>query len=346
MRPLVLLPLIALLTFTGRTSADEPVFSKEEIRTAMTLAIPRIEAGSAGSAEQRTCFTCHSQALPILALTEAKRRGFQVDDTNLTRQLEHTLAHLERGKQKYLEGKGQGGRSITAGYALRALEVGGHKPDDTTAAVASYLLQIQTKSDHWSHPGNRPPTSGSDFTTTALALRGLIAFGTEEQQAAIDARVEVVRQWLAKTEPKDTEDRVFKVVALENADCDDELMKISISKLLGTQREDGGWSQTDEMESDAYATGTVVATLLQTDRELLNGKQIQQGIRFLLDTQCDDGSWHVVTRAKAFQEYYESGFPHEEDQFISIAASCWATMALALALPEPAPQSTPADHQD
>ena len=31
--------------------------------------------------------------------------------------------------------------------------------------------------------------------------------------------------------------------------------------------------------------------------------------------------------------YFESGFPHGKDQFISIAASSWATTALALSLP-------------
>ncbi|MCA9048735.1 MAG: hypothetical protein KDA89_08400, partial [Planctomycetaceae bacterium] len=51
-------------------------------------------------------------------------------------------------------------------------------------------------------------------------------------------------------------------------------------------------------------------------------------VQFLLNTQCEDGSWHVVTRAEGFQPYYESGFPHGEDQFISIAASAWAVIAL------------------
>jgi len=47
----------------------------------------------------------------------------------------------------------------------------------------------------------------------------------------------------------------------------------------------------------------------------------------------DDGSWHVPTRSTPIQTYYESGYPHGEDQFISITAAGWATTALALALP-------------
>ena len=47
-----------------------------------------------------------------------------------------------------------------------------------------------------------------------------------------------------------------------------------------------------------------------------------------------DGTWHVHTRSEPIQSYFESGYPHGEDQFISITAAGWATTALALALPE------------
>ena len=57
----------------------------------------------------------------------------------------------------------------------------------------------------------------------------------------------------------------------------------------------------------------------------------QRGVQYLLKSQLADGSWHVVSRSKPFQPYYESGFPHEKNQFISCAASGWATWALVLA---------------
>jgi hypothetical protein len=42
----------------------------------------------------------------------------------------------------------------------------------------------------------------------------------------------------------------------------------------------------------------------------------------------DDGTWHVRSRAIGFQPYFETGFPHRRDQFISAAATAWAVMAL------------------
>ena len=70
-----------------------------------------------------------------------------------------------------------------------------------------------------------------------------------------------------------------------------------------------------------------------TNRFGVTDEVYQRGLRFLLKAQLDDGSWHVQTRSKAFQKYFESGFPHGKDQFVSISASCWATMALILTSP-------------
>src|SRR5262245_47690417 len=41
----------------------------------------------------------------------------------------------------------------------------------------------------------------------------------------------------------------------------------------------------------------------------------------------------VKTRSRPFQVYFESGFPYEKDQWISISATSWATAALALTVP-------------
>jgi hypothetical protein len=85
------------------------------------------------------------------------------------------------------------------------------------------------------------------------------------------------------------------------------------------------------MESDAYATGSALVALHQAGGLPTADLAYQRGVRFLIRNQLDDGSWHVKSRSKPFQEYFESGFPHGADQFISIAASSWAATALALA---------------
>jgi hypothetical protein len=60
----------------------------------------------------------------------------------------------------------------------------------------------------------------------------------------------------------------------------------------------------------------------------------RKGLRFLLSKQLPDGSWLVTSRSKPIQSYYESGYPHGTNQFISMSAASWATTALSLALPK------------
>lgn len=320
--------LVVVLALPNNLLADDVELSPSRIRHSIKASIPLLEKGSKGSTDQRQCFTCHNQALPVFALVEARNRGFDIDEENLKRQLNHTVTHLRRGRNRYLQGKGQGGKAVMAGYALWTLEAGGYSADETTAAVAHFLLKYQSDVDHWRHRGSRPPSSGSDFTTTYVALRGLTAFGTDQQAAEIEFRKRSVESWLLKTPAKDTEDRVFRLRALVYADAPPPSIEAAVEELIDSQQSDGGWSQTNQMKSDAYATATVIVALVQAGKRSVGYPAVKCGLRYLLDSQKDDGSWHVTTRAKPFQTYYESGFPHGKDQFISISATAWATLAL------------------
>ncbi|HWB01771.1 MAG TPA: prenyltransferase/squalene oxidase repeat-containing protein [Verrucomicrobiales bacterium] len=305
----------------------------EVIRASVEKALPLLVKGAVGSMEKRAnCFTCHNQALPVMALVTARTRGFAVDADMLRRQLEFTAGFLEKNRSGYAEGRGQGGQADTAGSALWALENGDWKPDKTTAAVAEFFLLFQKDLDHWQPQSHRPPTEQSAFTSSYLALRGLKTFGTPAQRERIEKRTEKVREWLLKTPAKDTEDRVSRLRALAVAGASAEEIKRASAELLKTQREDGGWSQLDAMESDCYAAGTALVALHQAGGLAVNEAAYRKGLRFLISRQLPDGSWHVKTRSEPIQTYYESGYPHGPDQFISITAAGWATTALALGL--------------
>jgi hypothetical protein len=314
-------------------AAAEPAPTAKEVRGAVERILPLIQKGGAGHMAERTCFACHNQAIPVFALTAARSRGFAVKEEEIAKHLRFIADFLDRNRDNYLQGRGQGGQADTAGYALWTLETGGWKPDKTTAAVAEYLLQRDQNRNHWRCTSDRPPSETSPFTTTYLALRSLQAFGTAEQKSRIDERLRVVRGWLLKTPAKDTEDRVFRLWALKRLDCDADTLRSATRELSASQRPDGGWAQTEDLKSDAYATGTALVALHHAGGLATTDALYQRGVKFLLQTQQADGSWHVHSRSKPFQTYFESGFPHGADQFISLAASSWATTALALALP-------------
>ena len=117
-------------------------------------------------------------------------------------------------------------------------------------------------------------------------------------------------------------------------------LQARLDYLLALQRADGGWSQTPGLVSDAYATGQVlftlhamgVSTMAPTGSASSSDRAYQRGVEHLLRTVLDDGSWHVVSRAVKFQPYFQSGFPHDHDQWISSAGTAWATIGLAYAV--------------
>ena len=57
----------------------------------------------------------------------------------------------------------------------------------------------------------------------------------------------------------------------------------------------------------------------------------QRGVQYLMNNQFEDGSWFVQSRAAGLQPYFDNGFPHDVHQWVSAAATSWATMALTLA---------------
>jgi squalene cyclase len=334
MRIGILAPVICVSLFPSIAGAGENVATTEEIRVAVAKAIPLLEKGAAGHRAHRTCFACHNQGLPILALTAAKLRGFEVSEAELKKQKEFIVESLGKNRAEYLEGEGQVGEADTAGYALWALEQLGRKPDETSAAVVEYLLQYQKDSDHWRTTVIRPRLEVGPFTTTYLAIRGLRQWGTNGQKERIDARIAQVRDWLLNAPAESTEDRVFRLWSLKLADAKDEDVQKAANDIVNTQLEDGGWEQLDGMNADAYATGSALVALHEAGGMATSEAVYQRGVRFLLQTQQEDGTWHVKTRSRPFQAYFETGFPYGRDQFISAAASGWATTALALACPE------------
>lgn len=321
---------VVWLAASSPVSAQENRIEPAKIRTAIEKALPLLRKGSEGHMANRTCFACHNQAHPLLAMRAAETKlDIAVDAAFAEANAKHAIKFLARNEEAYKKGNGQGGQADTAGYALWMLDLAKSPPNETTTAVAEYLIQYHADWGYWQTSGHRPPSEASHFSTTYAALRGLKTFGSEEQKPRIAERFAKAKAWLEKTLSVDTEDAVFRLRGLALVEADSETLDKAKKELWSLQRDDGGWAQTKEMTSDAYATGSALATLAEIDPNAAKGDEYNKGVAFLLQSQREDGSWHVKTHSKPFQEYFETGFPHEKDQFISSAATGWAVAALA-----------------
>jgi hypothetical protein len=103
------------------------------------------------------------------------------------------------------------------------------------------------------------------------------------------------------------------------------------------QKSNGGWPQLSRYEADAYSTGEALFALRQAGVPI-SDTAFTKGIKFLVSTQANDGTWRVRTRmispAEISPKYFHTGFPYGKDEFLSYAGSCWAVMALLSAMPE------------
>lgn len=324
------------------------------VRSAVERALPLLQRAAEGHARQRTCFACHNQGLPMIAFDAARRKGFRVDDAFLAEQIQHVTAFL-RDRQPALEKGSLGGGVDTAGWALYFLakaqaaiptNTNPAEPNDPpTQAAVEYLLKAHDNlNGPWRPTSRRPPTQGSLFTSTYVALRALDWWGAAEHQERIARRRQAAREWLVKTPAEETEDQVYRLRALSAAGADADAIREAARTLRQAQRDDGGWGQTPDRPSDPYATATALAALHEIARLPTSSRTFRRGVAYLLLTQQADGSWHLPTRSRPIQTYFESGFPHGKDQFISAAATAWAVTALVHACPAQA-ASTPPPHR-
>jgi N-acyl-D-amino-acid deacylase len=295
------------------------------LRATVERAVSLIEKSAATYVDKRECFSCHHQALTMMAMSQARLSGIELQPESLSAQVQFTLEYFGDRRKRLLKGEGVPGGAYNAGYALTGLAAAGTPPSEVTKALVQYLLKTEHKDGGWRIRTHRPPLEDSHFTATALGIKGIAEFAEPADKAEPIKRA---LEWLKKTELKSTEDHAFKVFGLHWGDAKLEKQKTAKS-LLALQNANGGWSQMPNMKSDAYATGLALSALRRSGALPVHFPAYKTGIKWLLDHQEPDGSWRVKTRSKPIQKYFESSFPHGKDQFISISATCWAVIELS-----------------
>lgn len=300
-----------------------------KIRAAAQKSVALLQRSGAQFAAASKCYSCHHQAVPQIAFGIARTRGIEADGTLTLEQIAAATAQMTPVLAEALQNRDRiPDPPIAISYALVAFAAAGHARDEATEAMSQVVAAWQDDSGRFhSLPPMRPPLEASDVTATALSLRAIQLYGTQQ-----DERVARAVNWLRTEKPRTTEDHAMQLLGLTWGHARLSDIRKSTTSLLAIQRQDGGWGQTPTLESDAYATGQALVAL-QTAGYAASSQQYQRGIGFLLRTQFSDGSWLVRTRTFPVQMPRDSGFPHGANQWISAAGTGWASMALMLALP-------------
>jgi ankyrin repeat protein len=298
------------------------------VRGALDRSLPQLQRADVAFIERAGCVSCHNNSLTAMTMAAARATGVRVDEHIARAQLDRIAAYLEENRERALENVGIPGGIDTVSYILLGMAAEKYPSDSTTDAWARYVKNNQSPDGRWQCAASRPPHESSDFQVTAASIRSVRTYGPKSQRADYDNAVERAVRWLEQAQPTSTEDHAFKILGLIWGGGTQAAIQKTARELMALQQSDGGWGQLSALASDAYATGQALVALRESRALAVDHSAYQRGIRFLLDTQFEDGSWYVQTRAPPVQPYFDSDFPHGPDQFISAAATNWAAMAL------------------
>ena len=305
-------------------------------REAIVRSLPLLQKSDALFLQKSGCVSCHNNTLTAMTIAAVRKRGLPVDEQIAGKQVKKIADYVEMWRERALQGIGIPGDSDTVGYILLGLAAENYPSNEATDAMARFVKGQQHPNGLWRVFAHRPPIESSDIQVTAVSMRSLQLYGPKAHRVEYQSAIRLAAEALIKAQPMTIEDRVFHLFGLKWAGLNSTrpIMRTGVRALLAQQRPDGGWAQLDSLASDAYATGQALVALKEAGGLHPTDPAYKRGVAFLLKTQLEDGSWYVKSRAIPFQPFFESGFPHGHDQWVSMAASNWATMALALELDE------------
>ena len=303
----------------ARTTRERSV--ADAVRPALSL----LEKQSHNFIRIGGCNACHAQDLPSAAAAAARDRGLPAPSS-----IPQLPGYMSANSPERLMDLNTFG---VIGLAWELFDSGMNRVPRSryTDAVIRYIKVMQNPEGNWSaFESRRPPMSTGLYQTAALSIYALANYGRPEDDAETAAAVARARAWLETSKPAITQDRAFRLMGLAWAKASRTATATGVKELAAMQRADGGWGQLESLGSDAYATGEALYALRSAGNLPVSSPVWRNGVRYLLQTQADDGSWRVASRSIWLQPYFESGFPYGTDQWISAAGTSWAVMALSL----------------
>ena len=319
------------LAGTGNSSARPQLLGATKPEQAITAALPLLYQGGREFFKRSGCTSCHHNVLPAVAFAAARARGIAIDADQVRRNYLQSTAWINGNREEFFQDVRFPGGATTAAYLFWGLDSDEHRRDRATDAMVHHLAGSQSTEGGWRVRADRPPIESSRVTPTALSIRALRSYVIPGRKAEFESRIGRAAKWLSEYPARTGEEKTMRLLGLVWAGANSETIQRAASTLAADQRKDGGWAQLSTLSSDAYATGQALYALRTAGH--LTRASLENGVRFLLGSQLADGSWYVRSRSYPVQpKYFDTGFPHGRDQWISAAATSWACIGLTLVL--------------
>jgi hypothetical protein len=311
----------------GTASAQDLRHKPADVGTTIDRGLAFLAKDAMAWRDEYKCTSCHHAALVIWSMHEAKRRGHAVDEPVLA-ELTKWLAESGDGKTGVPRPAGRP-KALNAKAVWFALALGADpKPDAISQKGMKLLLKTmesdQTEDGSWSSwPETRPPIFGnSDESMTVLATLAAMPEAAAGDDSAKAVRDKGIR-WLEETKTDDDPQSIaMRLVLWRRRGRPTEEWEPLVRRIKERQNADGGWSQSNDMASDAWATGQALYALAHAGVPP-EEPVIARAHAFLIRTQRDDGSWPMTSRP------VKPGGPGSKSLVpITGAGSAWAVLGL------------------
>lgn len=325
----------AMLEAAGAKTAVAPVAAPKpsqpvQLRAAVMRSIQLMEKSNPTFFKEGGCVSCHHQVPAAQAVRAAREAGLEYNKAAAAEQAKISTALTIPFGGGMMQGIDIGGAIDTATATAIGAIAHGIEPGMASDMLVHYIASKQQANGAWSWPGiARPPMEGSDIARTAYAIKVLQHYSWPARKAEFTARIAKGRAFLESAKAATTYETAELLLGLKWAGSPK--AAVIARQLASMQDPSGGWAQKSNMTPDAYATGLALYALRESGMAVTD-RPYEKGVSYLTRTQLADGSWYVASRSAKFQPYFQSGFPHDHDQWLSMTATAYAVRAMAPAV--------------
>lgn len=325
---------LCLSTALADDPASIPSATPDQVHRAIKLSLKYLRTQSADWLSTRKCAACHHVALPLWAMNEAERQGYAIDKEFVVQTFENTLGSREKmiaagllpepgAKPDTRPGLNMG--TVFMAFAARSLPTLSEGQKQSLQSIPAEIIKKQESDGSWKSIDDRIPIHEGPRIDTSWCT--LVLANETELDAPREQRASLTKgtAWLSLKGPTVThQEKVFAAILTMRSDNSPAKTQPLVDELFALQQPDGGWRQSPEMASDAYATGQSLYVLslagLTAERP-----PIKRAIDFLVARQNPDGSWPMISRPKPGA----GGKPAKLLTPITCTAGSWATIGIA-----------------
>lgn len=313
-------------SFGSLARADDERTVQQQASQLVKNALEYVDQGGREWQEQQGCVSCHRISFTAWTLNRAHERGFSVDSQKRAAWNAWAIDWINMVNPDRREGAKREETLTRQSDTIAQLLLGrSHESDADLKWVDEYrrfLLQAQNDDGSWDAggqlPGQKRPGRETKEASTMWSLLALLDYsGASGSTEADAAAIKKAQQWLGnKKQAKSIEWWVTRML-LERRLGNDKSADQLRQRVLGSQRDDGGWGWLTADPSDAFGTGLAIYGLVQDGLSPQDPK-LAQGIEFLARTQREDGSWLVHGTKKKGRD--------EEVETAVYWGACWAVI--------------------